>query len=80
MVQLIVNKPDGAVPGNFSTGRIFAASSLSNSDLPSYAPGWIHSEHNGPGRESFEWTNGTAALSTVRILPVMLSMTNSLFD
>jgi hypothetical protein len=80
VVQLAVHRPPAGMVSPVISPAMFVASSLSHQDLAAYAPGWIHSEHNGPGRETLEWTNGTAALSTVRTLPVMLSMTNSLFD
>lgn len=80
VVQLAVNPSVPGISTPVLSPAMFAVSSLSHQDLPAYTPGWIHSERNGPGRETFEWTNGTAALSTVRTLPVMLSMTNSLFD
>jgi hypothetical protein len=80
VVQLAVDRPTAGITTSVLSPAMFAASSLSHRDLSAYTPGWTHSEHNGPGRETFEWTNGTAALSTVRTLPVMLSMTNSLFD
>jgi len=80
VVQLAVDRSAAGIASSVLSPAMFAASSLSNRNLSAYTPGWIHSEHNGPGRETFEWTNGTAALSTVRTLPVMLSMTNSLFD
>jgi len=57
-----------------------AGGSLSNAELTAYSPGWVHSDRNGLMRDTFEWTNVTAAPSTRRSLPVMLSMTNSLFE
>ena len=80
VVQLVVNRPLVGVSASVLSPATLAASSLSHQDLSAYAPGWVHSDRNGPMRDTFEWTNGTAALSTVRTLPVMLSLTNSLFD
>jgi hypothetical protein len=80
VVQMAVYRPVAGFPANAFSPAAFAASSLDDQDLSAYAPGWFHSDRNGPIRDTFEWTNGTAALSTVRTLPVMLSLTNSLFD
>lgn len=80
VAQLAFNRPVAGISASVLSPAMFTALSLSHQDLSSYTPGWIHSEHNGPVRETFEWTNRTSAPSTVRTLPVMLSMTNSLFD
>ena len=80
LVQLAVHRPGPNFPSAAVSPATFATTSLSNQDLSAYAPGWVHSDRNGPIRDTFEWTNTTVAPSTMRTLPVMLSMTNSLFD
>jgi hypothetical protein len=80
LVQLAVHQPSsGFSPATMAPGA-FATSSLNDRDLSAYAPGWVHSDRNGPIRDTFEWTNATVAPSTMRTSPVMLSLTNSLFD
>lgn len=79
-VQLAINHPAAGVSASMLSPGMFTASGLNQLDLSAYAPGWSHSERNGLTRDTFEWTNGTPAPSTTRTLPVMLSLTNSLFD
>jgi len=78
--QLAVHSPGGRFDFPPLPATAFATTSLSNIQLSAYTPGWAHSDRNGPIRDTFEWTNTTVAPSTMRTLPVMLSMTNSLFD
>jgi hypothetical protein len=66
--------PRGNMPATF------ASLSFSNQILTAYAPGWMHSNHNGPIRETFESTNWTTAPSPMRTLPVALSLTNGLIQ
>lgn len=80
VLQLVAPEDGARLAGGNRATPVFATLSLSNRTLVTLAPGWTHSARNNVHGETFESTNWTTAPSSMRSLPVFLTLTNGLIQ